>query len=86
MVSYELKPIKLQTFMCFDCVSAAYHYDTLILKTMWKSEGILHTGQTLELLSSLGLQQSDRPVLVKQDVRLSTTLRQTHGDELCFPL
>ena len=32
MVNYELKPIKLQIFMCLDCVSAACHDDTLVLK------------------------------------------------------
>lgn len=48
MVNDELKSIKLQIFMCSDYVSAAYHYDTLILKEIWKSEGILHTDQTLE--------------------------------------
>lgn len=34
MANYTLKTIKLLIFMCYDCVSAAYYYNTLVLKGM----------------------------------------------------
>lgn len=65
MVNYELKAIKLHMFKCFDCVSGVYHYDTLILKGMRKSEGILHTDQTPEFPVAIPY-ISDRPISVNQ--------------------